>query len=87
MLSNAQLPKSFWAEATSTACYLISHSPLVAIEKKTPQEVWFGSPTTYSYLKIFGCSAYAHVDNGKSEPRSVKCIFLGYKFGVKNYKL
>ena len=77
----------FWAEATSTACYLINRSPSVAIEKKTPQEVWSGSPTTYSDLKIFGCPAYAHVNNGKLESRSMKCIFLGYKSSVKDYKL
>ncbi|KAG8490339.1 hypothetical protein CXB51_015583 [Gossypium anomalum] len=59
MLSNANLPKSFWAEAASTACFLINRSPSVAIEKKTPQE----------------------------EPRSIKCVFLGYKAGVKGYKL
>ncbi|KAG8483133.1 hypothetical protein CXB51_022087 [Gossypium anomalum] len=35
MLSNANLPKSFWAEAAaSTACFLINRSPSVAIEKK-----------------------------------------------------
>ncbi|KAG8482828.1 hypothetical protein CXB51_024043 [Gossypium anomalum] len=87
MLSNANLPKSFWAEAASTACFLINRSPSVAIEKRTPQEVWSGNPANYSYLKIFGCPAYAHVDNGKLEPRSIKCVFLGYKAGVKGYKL
>ncbi|KAG8503716.1 hypothetical protein CXB51_001714 [Gossypium anomalum] len=74
MLSNANLPKSFWAEVASTACFLINRSPSIAIEKKTPQE-------------IFGCPAYAHVDNGKLEPRSIKCVFLGYKAGVTVYKL
>ncbi|KAG8490814.1 hypothetical protein CXB51_013991 [Gossypium anomalum] len=38
MLSNANLPKSFWAEAASTACFFINRSQSVAIEKKTPQE-------------------------------------------------
>ncbi|KAG8488852.1 hypothetical protein CXB51_016759 [Gossypium anomalum] len=87
MLSNANLPKSFWAEAASTACFLINRSPSVTSEKNTPQEVWSGNPANYSDLKIFGCPAYAHVDNEKLEPRSIKCVFLGYKAGVKGYKL
>ncbi|KAG8498762.1 hypothetical protein CXB51_005210 [Gossypium anomalum] len=87
MLSNANLPKSFWAEVASTAYFLINQSPSVAIEKKTPQEVWSGNPANYSNLTIFGCPAYAHVDNGKLEPRSIKCVFLGYKVVVKGYKL
>ncbi|KAG8472814.1 hypothetical protein CXB51_034622 [Gossypium anomalum] len=45
------------AEAASTACFLINRSPSVAIEKKTPQEVWSGNPANYSDLKIFGCPA------------------------------
>ena len=53
MLSNAQLVKSFWAEVTSTTCYLINRSPSVAIKKKTPQEVWSSSLGTYLYLKFF----------------------------------
>ncbi|KAG8501190.1 hypothetical protein CXB51_003298 [Gossypium anomalum] len=74
-------------EAASIACFLINRSPSVAIEKKTPQEVWSCNPANYSDLKIFGCPAYAHVDNGKLEPRSIKCVFLSYKAGVKGYKL
>ncbi|KAG8501537.1 hypothetical protein CXB51_004025 [Gossypium anomalum] len=87
MLSNANLPKSFWAEAASTACFLINRSLSVAIEKKTPQEIWSGNPANYSDLKIFGCPAYTHADNGKLEPRSIKYVFLGYKAGLKGYKL
>ncbi|KAG8493126.1 hypothetical protein CXB51_010660 [Gossypium anomalum] len=74
MFSNANLPKSFWAEVAFAACFFINRSPSVNIEKKIPQ-------------KIFGCPTYAHVDNGKLEPRAIKCVFLGYKAGVKGYKL
>jgi hypothetical protein len=38
-------------------------------------------------LKVFGCTAYAHVDNGKLEPRAIKCLFLGYGSRVKGYML
>ena len=58
-----------------------------AIGKRTPQKVWSSTLANYSYLKIFGCPTSAHVDNGKLEPRYIKCVFLGYKFGVKGYKL
>jgi hypothetical protein len=39
------------------------------------------------FLKNFGCPAYCHVNDGKLEPRSKKCIFLSYADGVKGYRL
>ncbi|KAH9686815.1 hypothetical protein KPL70_014523 [Citrus sinensis] len=41
----------------------------------------------YSKLRIFGCVAYAHVKQGKLEPRALRCRFLGYPDGVKGYRL
>lgn len=41
----------------------------------------------YDNLKIFGCTAYIHSNEGKLEPRAKKGIFLGYPDGVKGYKL
>ena len=76
MLSDARMSKRFWAEAANTACYLINRSPSIPLNKKTPVEVWSGTPADYSQLKIFGCTAYAHVDNGKLEHRAIKCLFL-----------
>ena len=87
LLSNSGLPKSFWVEAVVTVYFFMNRSPSTAIDKKTPEKVWFSTSLNYSDLRIFSCSAYAHVDNGKLEPRSKKCIFLGYMSGVKVYKL
>jgi transposase InsO family protein len=86
MLSNSSLSQKFWTKAASTACHLINCSPSTAIDKKTPLEVWSSSPYDYSQLRVFGCTAYAHVDNGKLEPRAIKGVFYDGS-GVKAYKL
>nr|GFC43593.1 zinc finger, CCHC-type [Tanacetum cinerariifolium] len=54
LLIQSGLPKTFWAEATCTAAYLINKSPSTAIEKKTPMEMWSGHPSDYGMLrKVF----------------------------------
>uniref|UniRef100_A0A803MUH4 Retroviral polymerase SH3-like domain-containing protein n=1 Tax=Chenopodium quinoa TaxID=63459 RepID=A0A803MUH4_CHEQI len=62
-------------------------SPHTALGLKTTEEMWSGSPGDYSGLRVFGCPAYAYVNDGKFEPRAKKCIFLGYTDGVKGYRL
>ena len=76
MLSNARMNKGFWAEAANTACYLINRLSSITLNNKTPIEVWSGTPADYSKLRVCGCTTYAHVDNGKLEPRDIKCLFL-----------
>ena len=49
--------------------------------------IWSGNPVDYSNLRIFGCPAYAHVNDGKLAPRSIECIFLGYASKSKGYRL
>uniref|UniRef100_A0A2N9FLA5 CCHC-type domain-containing protein n=1 Tax=Fagus sylvatica TaxID=28930 RepID=A0A2N9FLA5_FAGSY len=87
---NAELPKIFWAEAVDMACYIINRSPRVALDGKVAEEVWIGQEVDYSFMRIFGCPAYVHIsgeDRSKLDPKSKKCIFLGFKKGVKGYKL
>jgi hypothetical protein len=87
MLSNLGLNRYFWAEAASTTCYLINRSPSITLGKKTPIEVWSGSQADYSQLRVFSCTAYAHIDNTKLEARASKCNFLGYQARIKGDKL
>uniref|UniRef100_A0A2N9H6T1 Integrase catalytic domain-containing protein n=1 Tax=Fagus sylvatica TaxID=28930 RepID=A0A2N9H6T1_FAGSY len=87
---NAELPKIFWKEAVDMACYIINRSSRVALDGKVAEEVWTGQEVDYSFMRIFGCPAYVHIsgeDRSKLDPKSKKCIFLGFKKGVKGYKL
>eukprot|EP00253_Pinus_taeda_P012956 PITA_12956 len=90
MLSGAGLGQEFWAEAVDTACYLVNRLPSSALEDKTPQEVWTGKKPSLSHLRVFGCDAYVHVPKEKQtklDSKFKKCIFVGYKDGLKGYKL
>ena len=90
MLRTARLPKSFWAEAVKTASYVINRSPSTAIDLRTPMEMWNGKPVNYSSLHVFGCPVYVMYksqERTKLDPKSRRCIFLGYADGVKGYRL
>ena len=90
MLYHAKLPLSFWAEAVSTACYVRNRSPTAALAGKTPYEVWYGEKPNLSNLRVFGCLAYVHIPDSrrrKLDPKSEKCIFVGYPEGTKGFKL
>ena len=57
---------------------------------KNPQEVWTGKKPSIKHLKVFGCDAYVHVPKekrSKLDNNTGKCIFIGYKDGMKGYKL
>ncbi|KAH9801739.1 Integrase catalytic domain-containing protein [Citrus sinensis] len=87
MLINSKLPRCFWAETVSTACYLVNRSPLAAIDFKTPEEIWSGRPPKFENLRIFGCPAYVHINQGKLNARALKGFFVGYPDGVKGYRV
>ena len=90
MLSDAKLPKKFWAEALSTAVYLRNCSPTIAVQGKTLFEGWTKEKPNVGHLKAFGCLCYAHVakdEREKFDAKARKCIILGYGTETKAYQL
>ena len=90
MLSDANLPKKFWAEALSTAVYLRNRSPTQAVHGKTPFEAWTNEKPNVSHFKAFGCLCYSHIakdERQKFDVKSRKCIMLGYGTETKAYRL
>ena len=81
MLSNTSLLGGFWAKAMKTTVKMINRSPNKSLDGGILEEAWTGKKPSYSHLHIFGCEACAHVPKElwkKLDPKSNKCIFLGY---------
>ena len=53
----AGLPKILWADAVSTATYLINQRPSVPMKFRLPEEVWSSKEVKFSHLKVFGSPA------------------------------
>nr|GEW14709.1 hypothetical protein [Tanacetum cinerariifolium] len=67
--------------ALESAARILNMVPTKKVEK-TPYEVWHGQVPKLSYLKVWGCETLVKRDTltkpDKLEPRSIKCIFVGY---------
>jgi len=86
-LSNAQLDK-FCVETLVYASHLMNKLSSSAIGGKASSKIWSsGAAQDYGLLRIFGCSAYFRVKEGKLNPRAKEFVFLGVKRNLKGYKL
>jgi hypothetical protein len=90
MLNGVGLGQELWPEAVGTTCYLVNRSPSSTLDDKNPNEVWSGKKPSLQHLRVFGCDDYVHVPKeyrSKLNNKAEKCIFIGYKDGVKRYEL
>lgn len=77
MIIDAGVSKSFWAEAVLTAVYLINRIPSKGSGAKSPEEIWSGKQPNLSFIKVFGCRAFAQVPavkRKKLDEKSIECV-------------
>lgn len=88
LLFDADLPKSYWAEAINMAAYLINRT-ICSSHGKVPNELFFNERVNISDLRIFGSPVMVHVPKQKRkkwDKKSVKMLFVGYDRDVKGFR-
>lgn len=89
MLYEAGLPPTFLGEAADAYVTVQNKCPTNALSEKTPYELWHKRKPDISNLRIWGCSAYVHVQKDKRtgiNSHMERCIFIGYPDGFKAWK-
>jgi hypothetical protein len=89
MFLEAHTPRFLWAEAVNTANYLTNRSPTRANGGVSPYQRLYKKPPSLHHLRIFGCVVFVHQPDEyrtKLEPKSRKCLLLGYSEDTKGYR-
>jgi hypothetical protein len=90
MMKGMNLSNTFYSEAINTVVYLKNKIPTRCLAIITPFEALYGSKPPVHNLKVFGCNSFAHISNEnrkKLDAKAIKCIFIGYDYEFKEYKL
>ena len=90
LLFQMHMPKHFWANVVSTACFLINRIPSSILNGVTPFQTLLPHKSLFPIEpRVFVCTCFVqdvrpHVS--KLDPKSLKCIFLGYSRVQKGYR-
>ncbi|GKC19569.1 putative ribonuclease H-like domain-containing protein [Tanacetum coccineum] len=87
---NSFLPNTFWAEAVSTACYVLNRVLVTKPQNKTPYELITGKLPIISYIRPFGChvTILNTIDHlAKFEEKADEGFLVGYSLSSKAFRV
>jgi hypothetical protein len=90
MIQSKGLSLKYWAKAINCENYIVNHTPTKALKNITSEEAWTKIKPYVSHFRVFGSIAWAHIPDEKMkalQPKSEKCIFVGYSEDLKVYRL
>ena len=88
MLDKSGIANAFWGEALAALVHVWNRCPTDAVDGAMPYELWHGHRPDVSHLRVWGCTAYVHVQKDKCaalDPHMEKCVFIGYPDGYKGW--
>ena len=88
-LIDAHMPDLYWSDAVLTAVYAINRLPTPLLHGLSPFQKLFSKPPDYGFLRVFGSQCFPNLTpytHNKLQPRSIRCVFIGYAPHYKAYK-
>ena len=61
LLSQSQLPRSFWGEALNIVVHVLNLTPCVPLEFDVLDRILSNNEISYDHLHVFGCKAFVHI--------------------------
>ena len=90
LLFKMTVPKHFWDDAISIACFFINRMPSSVLNWATPYHQLFLRKQLFPVdPKVFGCTCFVRDVRprvSRLDPKSLKCIFMGYSRVQKGYR-
>lgn len=90
LLFQAHLPIKFYGDCVLAATHLINRTPSKLLNGKPPYEILYHQAPSYDHIRIFGTSCFVWnrmKNNDKFALRNQKCLFVGYPFGQKGWRV
>ena len=89
LLTDADLPETYWFNALIHTAFIHNVTPTRALDNQTPEEAWGGNKPDISRIRVFRCKAFVHVPDklrDKLTPKSIVCTHLGFAPQQQAYK-
>jgi hypothetical protein len=90
MIQSKGLSPNYSTKAINCENYIVNHTPTKALKNITSKEAWNKFKPNVSHFHVFDSVAWAHILGEKRkdlQPKSEKCIFVGYSEDVKGYRI
>jgi len=92
MRHHANLTEEFWSYAITTAAYIRNRCLTNAHDlNTTPYEMFYGEKPSFEAMKVFGCTAYMHLNEqeryGKWDDKAEKGVLVGYSTRSKGWRI
>jgi hypothetical protein len=90
MIQSKGLSLNYWAKSINCANYIVNHTPTKALKNITQEEAWNKIKLEVNHFHVFDSLAWDHIPYEKRkalQPKSEKCIFVGYSEDVRGYRI